>query len=578
MADSEEKLTDQQRQQRILLIAALAIIVGMSLRLRLMGLTHRALEYDEIWTYMFYSQDSFLEIFKNLATPNNHTIHTLLVSWSTMLLGDNFLAIRFPALFMSLLAIAGFGLLLWQFDKGNYALFFLALACIGLDGWQAHYGQTARGYSMQSCFFVYYLLGIFYAEKSGMLQKLGFVLIATMPLLAFVLLPSSLLFLIPIALCHVGFLIYRAKQKDGKCLLKQRGILIAYAVTGIFSALGLWHGLEMFQEGRAQFAVNLESVKDGLFFIISTLGKIIPWPFYVIVVAAAIFSKRYRLHALAAIAVVFGSMLLSVLLAAGPPRVSLPLQIPLYAAASLAIVEFAEAMKSKFKQASVLIPSLGVLVLLIYAPLSTAEQTPPDWQELHAKAEELIPARACIVYDPAVTYEIAFDQAKEVIARHDARLPSEDTVLYSVGNKQLIGVSLGEGKERSFELPEKASDRKALNNRLSAYGYVLVKVSDFDKADFEKANDLCIVSIQPRLADDYNNLLRVFTERYQGEWYKLNSFLAGDSLPTHEQEKTLGILLVAEGPSMPSHIMQKIHERSQGQVSFFRIAAEGASR
>ena len=56
-----------------------AIVMVTAIVTRVIGLDDRGLEYDEIWTITNYIALSATQILSEIATPNNHTLHTLLV-------------------------------------------------------------------------------------------------------------------------------------------------------------------------------------------------------------------------------------------------------------------------------------------------------------------------------------------------------------------------------------------------------------------------------------------------------------------------------------------------------------------
>ena len=66
-------------RENALLFIPFFLLLAYSFFLRLYPLNIRTLEYDEIYTVSNFAPLSFRMIFTDVATPNNHMLHTLLI-------------------------------------------------------------------------------------------------------------------------------------------------------------------------------------------------------------------------------------------------------------------------------------------------------------------------------------------------------------------------------------------------------------------------------------------------------------------------------------------------------------------
>lgn len=115
-------------------------------------------EYDELWSLRNYVTLPVAEIFRDVATPNNHTLNTLGMKLFTSPESVSFLSMRMP----SILSFALLGFLLICVSCRYLKRICLQFACmpvILLSGLILHYGEVARGYIMQS----FFAAGLFFA-------------------------------------------------------------------------------------------------------------------------------------------------------------------------------------------------------------------------------------------------------------------------------------------------------------------------------------------------------------------------------------------------------------------------------
>ncbi len=101
--------------------------------------------YDEAVTFLYYAQDLWTAI-TAYDRPNNHFLHTVLVHFSTLILGDGEAAIRLPAFLASILGLGAVYLLGRRLFNRHVGLW--AMALTGLSPWLMQYSYNARGYTL----------------------------------------------------------------------------------------------------------------------------------------------------------------------------------------------------------------------------------------------------------------------------------------------------------------------------------------------------------------------------------------------------------------------------------------------
>ncbi|MBR2365019.1 MAG: phospholipid carrier-dependent glycosyltransferase, partial [Lentisphaeria bacterium] len=147
-----------------LLFLIFFLLLAYSLFLRLFPLNIRTLEYDEIYTVINFVPLSFPKIFTDVATPNNHMLHTFFVKLFYAPNTDFFqLSIRLCC------ALAGtFTLLLFlpfrKYFQTLYGILF-AILLFAFNGAHIHYSQTARGYSLLTFFLLLTIFSLWKYEK-----------------------------------------------------------------------------------------------------------------------------------------------------------------------------------------------------------------------------------------------------------------------------------------------------------------------------------------------------------------------------------------------------------------------------
>jgi hypothetical protein len=129
-------------------ILASIMLLAAGLRICLL---FRPLEYDEAYTFNEFARHSFSYIISEYYVVNNHIFHTLLVKFSTLILGDQPWAIRMPVFIAGLLLVfTGYQITkrLFSVPVARLAAFLIACMPILIDK-----SASARGYMLISLFF-----------------------------------------------------------------------------------------------------------------------------------------------------------------------------------------------------------------------------------------------------------------------------------------------------------------------------------------------------------------------------------------------------------------------------------------
>jgi dolichyl-phosphate-mannose-protein mannosyltransferase len=125
------------------LVLATSIVVGAALRIAFLDVPMR---YDEAATFnAFVAQPLYVSL-ANYSEPNNHLLHTLLVSLAVDALGDGEWAIRLPALIAGIATLPLSYVLARRLYNSTAAL--LTAALVASSSTLVEYSTNARGYSL----------------------------------------------------------------------------------------------------------------------------------------------------------------------------------------------------------------------------------------------------------------------------------------------------------------------------------------------------------------------------------------------------------------------------------------------
>jgi hypothetical protein len=446
----------------------LAPILCVALYYRSAGFASRGLEYDEFWTLTHYVPLSVSSILTALATPNNHQLNSLLMKWSVMLLGTTPLTLRLPAFIAGVLLFLPAGFAVWTMTKNKTAVL-ITLTLFSSNGALIHFSQTARGYSLQVLLLTFLLMLIALHVKSekdsfqfcgGIFAVAGFAIFA---------LSTSILYIVPLSILHLGALFAKTagkfkfspletelqmrphpnnsrartpthseKQIDVesssdfrisffptiKLFMKQRGMMIAAYVALAISA-AWWYGdnYSAFKAGQGQFS-HLASLWAWLVFVGDTCSGITFWPIW-IAATLPLFFREWRWVALSAIFAVAFPFFLVPLTKAGPVRTYIPIFIFTAISAGIGTSLLLDRLRKKRKLRYSVIITI-ILLLCLNGAAEKKRWTPTDWRVVvNAIRAKFGPAN-CVIYPPNPCYAILANFGMEAVMESFARLPKND--------------------------------------------------------------------------------------------------------------------------------------------------------
>lgn len=141
----------RQARTRVLLVAAMGVIVLLGVVVRVRHLPH-PMRYDESYNYLHFVSQGPRHIITHYV-PNNHILHTLCVWAVSRIAGHSPSALRIPALIAGILVIPATGWLAWVLSRRKLVVLLSGLgACCSSA--LIEYSVNARGYSMFTLFAV----------------------------------------------------------------------------------------------------------------------------------------------------------------------------------------------------------------------------------------------------------------------------------------------------------------------------------------------------------------------------------------------------------------------------------------
>ena len=455
------------------------IILAAGILLRIFSFGYGSLEYDEIWTLTYYVPGSWLSIFTDLATPNNHPLHSLLAKISLGIFGKSIAALRLPAL------LAGCALmpLLWytvhKIKPGSGAGL-ITVAWSSFYGYSLYYSQAARGYSMQMFLVAATFLTMWLLYQKPDSIKYVILLILSAICCCFTI-TSGLIYVC--ALAGAFAICYLMQKTDSRYNLFSKKYRYFWYVSCAFLLFALlWYGLNFskIQQGQ-QFGAALDSLFEIAKFIYNTTKDLFLYPLLAVCIAGACFKNSMRRTACFALTF-FGLIILSAFCTkAGPPRVYLGLYPVLTVCAALILSGWIE-QYGKTPQIRILLYLLCILPPALTYQKEWERVVPPDWGAISKQVRKEVPPDILPLYTPPDTYPVRYNDP-DAMKDYQHRIQKENIRgIFSVNSSYLTGFHHLTGKTEGFGYKQLIPTQKLLlNNKIPAYFYPLEPVTENSK-------------------------------------------------------------------------------------------------
>ncbi len=125
---------------------ATALLVIINVLLKGFLLLQQPVFVDEAWTYLMFTQKSFLTSLSYYPAPNNHILFSLLTNISTLLPVNTLTALRLPAFLLNISVILSFIIVFGKLFTPKTAIFLAYIFSFGFA--MIYYGYIARGYML----------------------------------------------------------------------------------------------------------------------------------------------------------------------------------------------------------------------------------------------------------------------------------------------------------------------------------------------------------------------------------------------------------------------------------------------
>lgn len=547
----------------------------LSIYFRWYALNIRALEYDEIYTVSNFVPLSFSRIFTEVATPNNHMLHTFFVKLFHCPDSAYFtMSVRLCAAIAGTLTVFLF-LPFRQCFKNIYTLLF-AMFLFAFNGAHIHYSQTARGYTLLTFFLLLTLFSLWAYQKNmeekGERKKSYF-----FAFLYFISVCSSsvsisigVLFAFSISFAFLLFHIPRKIfTKEYSIILKKYlPLFLAFTAAGIFILAYYLPNMTQFAKGGKDFGMSINSLKELWQFFYNTFYE--NDLFYPLLLACAglFFPGKQRKMLLFLLSASFLMILITLLTSFGPPRVYLPLLAFLLPSGGMGAGEIFSFLQEKGKKYfeeqkgnTKLLSFLLFFLLLLPAYFSgdhvQEKLTPYDMNLLYNTLDFQEYSHVMPVFTPtdSVSLKALFD--KEAAGKILNRLPHFSALLFTGGIKNII-CTKKEDKSSSFMLlPEITTPFAHLTFRRKKLPCIGVR--NVEKP--YRKNEIIFLSV---FLMDKNDVPEIkILEEYK--CFHLLNFLQ-----TLDDAPKLAGLFAAKAEEVPfsPEEMLALEERTQGRIRF----------
>lgn len=562
----------------LLIIAIIAVVMGVVVTAWL-GAARRGLEYDELWTLQEYAHGpSVAHIFSDMATPNNHPLSSLLIRIATACFGDSEIVVRLPSLIAGTLLWVCLPFLTHRLTQ-RWDAALLATGWVAANAAVFHYGETARGYSLQTLLLFTHATLVSNAyrrpEREGRMLAAAVVAGAA----AMTALPTTVIFILPIALVDIVARAIRGKKRAtsprAPFLAGEWRAVTAYTALAMFCAMWISHGAAEFTDAQAKFGNGISSLSQWLRFDGETIGALGLWPMTILAVTGLFLCVGDRTlwtgNATTACA-----LATAWLFRAFPPRAYVPL-VPLVCAAGAmglcrALDRAAGRIGAKWRNALVTLAAAVPVVGLHSALLSW---TPPDWKHLVEPVRDAAGPRAYIAYPAYDGYILVHYYAPDILVDTLSRSPAGDgteLVLTEPGGR-ITGVDIASGHTINIFCPERfrVSTKRVPGTSLDLTAYAFAQLPPRFSPRLVGPESVYFVQLGPvNKARALQSLEKLYTDSGPDRWQLINPHL---EMVVNESGGILQAFLLAT-TNRNEFVRVGTNEVSSGSVpvSFYQLA------
>jgi hypothetical protein len=546
------------------------------------GAATRGFEYDELWMLRHYARKAYAgEIFRDLRVPNNHPLYSLLVRYAVGQGGDSELRTRLPSL------VAGIGLLVVLFPcfcrwTGNREASLVAFAWCLLSAPVLYYAQAARGYELQAFLVVLFALLTVEARSNANAERWWLGSAVAVGVAAMLTLPTSILYLVPIAGCDLAERAVRLRRAGPTSMptLWKRDVMAVAAYLVLFTLAGWWlmYGFGQLVKARSAFGAPMTSVSVWLSFSAAVWSELFGGTTAVLILGGLWLSKRSA-SGLSLAFVMFFPFLLAPLTCGGPSRVYLPLMPFGMMAAATGICRLSELsrtlLRGRRRQAFLVVVALLPLVGLRFA---LRRWTPSDWRKVVPALQEKLSKDVFINYPSTAGYVIRHYYFPQIAWDISRRVPTgTEFTLAQIGDSQhLSAVDPRTGNSVDLSvMPGFAMGTETLAGVTVTY-YRAVRLESLEGTQASVEGGVTLAAIGP----DTPAAVRRLAEALCGDgehcgWVALDALLDEVFVPTGTSLPTAGVLLASiDRPLAPAQ-MRQVSIESGGKIRFYYLKRAG---
>lgn len=539
--------------RRICFAGAMLIVMIAAFTVRYRGFAERGFEYDELWTRFNYGGKSVYTIFTDLATPNNHPLHSLVVKGLLPLFGPTAFSLRADALLAGFLLVAIAGYIARFLFNSRLAAFYAASFC-AFSGALVHYSQTSRGYIIQAFLIAVVAAGLILYKRGG--RFCGPLLCCIASGAAVLTLSTSILFIVPL---FGVFIFAELDWHDLKSFIRRHiPILTAFALVGAFCIFWYLSNFEQFQAGKRMFGnkpASLAAWFDAVFVIIRDCGS-----FLIPLSLLMLFDKKKRVLLALFVFIFIFPFACSPLTTLGPPRAYLPL-IPFCCIAAAGGVLILHKRMIKGRAPGMALAAGTVLLAISCGRYELKIWTPFDWAKAFPAIESQTPKDAFIAY-PASDSFVIFGNHPDAKLLNIERIPSEkrEYLFINMISDDITGIRVTDSATLGIKPPFPA-EVVSYPVGLRAYIYKLVPLSPSS----QKSSGIILMTVS---TGSHEKALVILNElKSNKNWFILNSYL------TFRPRAGCGYraLFISDKPGLSHEAMLKVEAANPGEIFFYTL-------